>query len=356
MVCVGGGVVLFELRGVELGVRLCGVTLRIDAGVTAILGYSGAGKTSLLSVLAGFERPTAGCIERGEQSAGGALPCYWVPQSGGLWSHVSVRGHVELVSAGKADEILRLFDLWDRRDSYPGELSQGERSRLSVVRAVSAGARVLLMDEPLAHVDPVRKPGYWRQLERQLRGCGVSLVFSCHEPGVVLRHAERVVCLREGRVWYEGGVLELYERAPEQALGEFLGPLNWLDERLLGALGVCDGRLLEAVRRRGGVCMRPEWLCLRGVVESAGAVEQSVGVRSAVGGCVSGGWVSGGVLEVVSSRVAGGLQETVVAGAGGGEWRLLHGGAGGAGAGGAGVWRAGERVRAELFVAEGGRI
>ena len=92
------------------------------------------------------------------------------------------------------------------------------------------------------------------------------------------------------------------------------------------------------------------------MVESAGAVEQSGGVRSAVGGCVSGGWVSGGVLEVVSSRVAGGLQETVVAGAGGGEWRLLHGGAGGAGAGGAGVWRAGERVRAEVFVAEGGRI
>ncbi|MFM7867619.1 MAG: ATP-binding cassette domain-containing protein, partial [Planctomycetaceae bacterium] len=91
-------------RGVELGERLRGVTLRIDAGVTAILGYSGAGKTSLLSLLAGFERPTAGCIERGGQlSGGGALPCYWVPQSGGLWSHVSVRGHVELVSAGKAD-------------------------------------------------------------------------------------------------------------------------------------------------------------------------------------------------------------------------------------------------------------
>ncbi|MFN5742969.1 MAG: ATP-binding cassette domain-containing protein, partial [Planctomyces sp.] len=59
--CRGGGVcVLFDLRDVELGVRLRGVSLRIAGGVTAILGYSGAGKSSLLSVLAGFEQPTCG--------------------------------------------------------------------------------------------------------------------------------------------------------------------------------------------------------------------------------------------------------------------------------------------------------
>jgi len=337
-VAVEGGCVLFELRGVELGERLRGVTLRIDAGVTAILGYSGAGKTSLLSLLAGFEQPTAGWIERGGQlGGGGALPCYWVPQSGGLWSHVSVRGHVELVSAGKADEILRLFDLWERREAYPGELSQGERSRLSVVRAVSSGARVLLMDEPLANVDPVRKPGYWQQLERQLRGCGVSLVFSCHEPGVVLRHAERVVCLREGRVWHESGVQDLYEGAPEKPLGEFLGPLNWLDLPLLEALGMREGWLLKAAERRGGLCVRPERLYLRG--------GQSVAVQS--GG---GSRVCGGVLEVLSSREAGGLRETVVAGACGGEWRLLHVGAGGGG------WCAGERVSVEVLLAEGVRV
>ncbi|MFN5622466.1 MAG: ATP-binding cassette domain-containing protein, partial [Planctomyces sp.] len=311
----GGGVcVLFARRDVELGVRLRGVSLRIAGGVTAILGYSGAGKSSLLSVLAGFEQPTCGSVERADPGAGAALPCYWVPQSGGLWSHVSVRGHVELVSAGTADEILPAFDLWERRDACPGDLSQGERSRLSVVRALSAGAAVLLMDEPLSHVDPVRKPGYWEELSCRLRATGASLVFSSHEPGVVLRHAERVVCLRAGRVWHESAVRDLYERAPDRQLGEFLGPLNWLDGALAVALGL-GAEVLGEADRRGGVCVRPERLRLR-------AAEGGVGADV---GCVAGGrWVRGGVVRVLESRLAGGLAETVVVGVCGRECRLLH--------------------------------
>ncbi len=341
----GGFGVLFELRDVELGIRLRGVSLRLGAGVTAILGYSGAGKSSLLSVLAGFEQPTSGSVERGDLGVGGALPCYWVPQSGGLWSHVTVRGHVELVSAGSADEILRAFDLWERRDACPGDLSQGERSRLAVVRAVSAGAGVLLMDEPLAHVDPVRKPGYWEELCSRLRASGTSLVFASHEPGVVLRHAERVVCLREGRVWHESGVRDLYERAPDRQLGEFLGPMNWLDGALVGGLGL-GAELLGEVGRRGGVCVRPERLRLRGV---------ECGVGTELGAVAGGRWVRGGVVRVLSLRIAGGLAETVVVGAGGVECRLLYvvdgGDAGGAVRVGVGGW-----VCVEVFLPEGAEL
>lgn len=347
---------LFDLRNVELGVRLRGVSLRIGAGITAILGYSGAGKSSLLSVLAGFESPTSGSVKRADSGlagAAGALPCYWVPQSGGLWSHVTVRGHVELVSAAGADEILRSFDLWERRDAVPGDLSQGERSRLSVVRAVAAGAAVLLMDEPLSHVDPVRKPGYWKELACRLRASGTSLVFASHEPGVVLRYAERVVCLREGRVWHESTVGDLYERAPGRQLGEFLGPLNWLDGELAGALGL-GSEVVGEVVRRGGVCVRPERLRLR-VVGGGVGVGSGTGVVAGVGGTSGGRWVIGSVLRVVESRIVGGLAETVVIGAGGGECRLLHG----VECGGGGEWvvgvglGVGSLVCVEVYLSEG---
>ena len=338
--------------------RLAGVSLKIADGFTAVLGYSGAGKSSLLSVLAGYEEPTSGSIERGVPLQGGALPCFWVPQSCGLWAHLSVQRHLELVGAGNADEILHVFDLWERRAALPGELSQGERSRLSVVRALASGARVLLMDEPLAHVDPVRKPRYWRELERLVRASGASLIFSTHEPAVVLRTAERVVCLRDGGVWHESLVEELYERAPCRELGELLGPVNWLDGALAKALGLelADGSG-AGVGGGCGVCVRPERLRLVRVTES--------GER--VGGSESGRAVVGGVVQVRNSQVIGGLAETVVdvslcgsgsgSGTAAGECRLLHGldwGAVGEGIGSGGGWglSAGEWVRVEYCPVE----
>jgi ABC-type sulfate/molybdate transport systems ATPase subunit len=85
----------------------------------------------------------------------------------------------------------------------------------------------LLMDEPLAHVDPVRKPGFWHSVHEIARAAGTQLVFSCHEPEFILRHAQQVVCLHQGQLLWTGSVLELFENPPSAELGRFLGPLNW---------------------------------------------------------------------------------------------------------------------------------
>ena len=230
--------------------RLEGVSVEIPAGITAVMGRSGAGKTSLLNLLVGFERPDRGTIEEGGKEGGGEgessslapglpvapsllrpLSTYWAPPDDGLWPHLTVRRHLEAAAAGdgaRADGLLAAFDLAGVAEARPATLSEGERARVSAARALATGARVLVMDEPLAHVDPQRLGHYWDVLRAHCRERDVSLVFASHQPETVVREADGVLCLDEGRVIWQGAVAEGYDRPPTPELAQFLGPVNWL--------------------------------------------------------------------------------------------------------------------------------
>lgn len=215
---------LWTLGNVNLGPgRLRDVSLTIPSGVTAVLGWSGAGKTSLLNVLVGFEKPERGILD-------GPRTLYWSPQGDGLWPHATVREHLEIVRcpADRVDDMLAAFDLSDRAAVRPAELSEGERSRLSVVRALAAPAKVLVMDEPLSHVDPGRVGRYWSIIRSVLEADERSLVFSTHSPEAAMSQAQHVVCLREGRVLHSGPIAEVYANPPTAEVMECLGPGNWL--------------------------------------------------------------------------------------------------------------------------------
>ncbi|MDG1896658.1 MAG: ABC transporter ATP-binding protein [Fuerstiella sp.] len=267
---------LWELNQVVLAGDSCNridaVSLTIDAGVTAVIGYSGAGKSSLLNLLAGMESPSSGVISNAAEGAhagpekGFPLPLYWVPQDGGLWPQLTVRRHLEVVfamnlrdSIGSDDEcqeitdkLLGQFDLSHRQQAVPAALSKGEQSRLSVARALAANPAVLLMDEPLAHVDSVRRPQYWEVIREHLKRNGASLVFSTHEPEVVISEAGSVICLNEGRVMYTGLVTELYDVPPDPQAASFLGPANWF------AAGELSTWLPEYPIKNDDLCLRPE--------------------------------------------------------------------------------------------------
>ena len=215
---------LWTLDGVSLGpARLRDISLTIHPGVTAVLGWSGAGKTSLLNLLVGFEKPERGIIA-------GPRSVSWVPQNGGLWPHCTAHEHLAIVRPGaeENEEVLAAFDLLDRSEARPGELSEGERARLSVARALVARADVLVMDEPLVHVDPERAGNFWRVIREHLAASGASLVFATHDPERVLGEAQEVICLRGGSVLHEGSVAALYSDPPSAELMECLGPGNWL--------------------------------------------------------------------------------------------------------------------------------
>ncbi len=109
--------------------RLDRVSLRIGSDSTpaspirtAIVGYSGAGKTSLLHVIAGFEEPTSGTIavDSSDASLQSQLPLYWVPQNGGLWNHLTIEQHL-LKAQGREKpntDLLERLDLAQRRKAY----------------------------------------------------------------------------------------------------------------------------------------------------------------------------------------------------------------------------------------------
>jgi len=225
---------LWKLEAVGLSQRLRDITLPIESGVTAILGHSGAGKTSLLNLLVAFEQPDAGNLNAAFDRGAHRVPIFWVPSDGGLWPHLTVAEHIAAVvdtstNAAETNQWLEEFDLTNRRNSRPDTLSAGEQARLAVARALAADATVLVMDEPLVHVDPSRVGKYWQVIRRHLKAKGTSLVFATHSPRSVLAEAQRVICLRDGRVLYNGAVDELYWRAASPELAGCLGEANWVE-------------------------------------------------------------------------------------------------------------------------------
>lgn len=259
------------------GWRLDGVSLHIQPGVTAIIGYSGAGKTSLLNLLTGFERPDRGTCAATLPKLPERLPLYWVPQNGALWPHLTTAEHLQAVTPenrnpDRVDEVLSAFDLDHRRDALPETLSQGERSRLALTRAIASEAAVLVLDEPLSHVDPARCGRYWGALRRFTAESQTSLVFATHVAETVLNEATHAVCLQSGRVVWVGAVSELYHRPPTAELATFLGPANWFGDH------GTNGWLAETAaqtRRNAALCIRPEQLSVVPTQSSPLVVEAS---------------------------------------------------------------------------------
>lgn len=242
--------------------RLHDVRLTIPQGRTAIVGHSGAGKSSLLSIMAGFEFASSGRVNLGSMAAHFNVPLFWAPQDNGLWPHLSVRQHLHAVSGEESktvgefqthgvpgsdlttaeesqtsiDKSLQAFDLIHRQSAYPDQLSRGEQNRLSVLRCLSANPALILLDEPLIHVDPNRQPRYWKQIEDHLKESTASLIFATHQPEIAIAHSDYCLCLNEGSVDWFGPTHQLYNWAPNQQLAEYLGPNNWFENHEVRAI------------------------------------------------------------------------------------------------------------------------
>ena len=237
---------IFQLDRVSLWPgRLRDVSLTIPRGITAVLGASGAGKTSLLNVLAGFEKPTAGKLHGDARVA-------WVPQGDGLWPGCTAREHLTECGVTKtaAGALLTSFDLAHLADAKPPKLSRGEQSRLALARALAMTPRTLVLDEPLAHVDTARSGKFWSVIREHVRGTGASLIFATHAPEIALAEAEHAICLREGGVAFAGKIADLYENPTTPEAANFLGPANWLTPD--------DARQWLCESWAGARCVRPE--------------------------------------------------------------------------------------------------
>lgn len=213
----------------DLELALDAFALRLAATVgpaAAVLGPSGAGKTSLLEAIAGL-RPARGRIVFGGETlldtdAGIDLPpearrVGYVPQGLALFPHLSVqgnllfgrRGETTLDAEGRAlVEALELDPLLDRP---PRRLSGGEQRRVALARALLARPRLLLLDEPTAGLDPERVRRALGEIQALRRRWQVPTLVVTHRRREALALADEVLLLEEGRLRAQGPAMELLE-------------------------------------------------------------------------------------------------------------------------------------------------
>jgi molybdate transport system ATP-binding protein len=205
------------------------VDLNVPArGVTMLFGPSGCGKTTLLRAIAGLEHCAGGFLRVGEmvwQEEGLFVPPHrrslgYVFQEPSLFAHLSVRRNLEYglrrvpegerrVSLERAIELLRIGHLLGRR---PGQLSGGERQRVAIARALAVSPRLLLMDEPLAALDLMRKQEILPYLESLHRELDIPVLYVSHFPDEVARLGDHLVLMEAGRVRAAGPIAGMLTR------------------------------------------------------------------------------------------------------------------------------------------------
>lgn len=210
-------------------------------GVTALFGPSGAGKTTIVNLLAGLDRPDAGrIIVDGRtlfDSEGGVdLPperrrLGYVFQEGRLFPHLSVNGNLtygmRLIppEARQHDfsQIVSLLGLSGLLDRRPGSLSGGEKQRVAIGRALLASPRLLLMDEPLSSLDGVLKEEILPYIERLRDELRLPIVYVSHAIEEVIRLADTLVVLDGGKVVEADTLPNAMGRLRPQGLTDSLG-------------------------------------------------------------------------------------------------------------------------------------
>jgi branched-chain amino acid transport system ATP-binding protein len=216
--------------------------LKVQRGtITALIGPNGAGKTTLFNVLTGFQRPDRGRWEFDGHDISGDAP-YRIAQRGMVrtfqltraLTRMTVLDNLRLAGTGQSGErlwsalmpfrwrsqeqkltqksaqLLQRFELSGVAEDYAGELSGGQRKLLEMARALMVRPRLLMLDEPVAGVNPTLKESLLAHITG-LRDEGMTVVFVEHDMDVVMGISDWVVCMAAGQVIAEG---------PPQAVGE----------------------------------------------------------------------------------------------------------------------------------------
>jgi molybdate transport system ATP-binding protein len=209
----------FELPLARFGLR---VDLDLQHGVTAVMGASGSGKTSLLEVVAGLRKSARGrvvlagevlldtsarrCLAPERRRVG------YVPQDAGLFPHLTALGNVRFGARGDQRRIDQAIDTLEIRPClgrHPSSLSGGERQRVALARALATEPRLLLLDEPLASLDVGLRERILPYLIRIREDWRIPILYVTHNVGEALALADEVLLLAEGRVEAKGPPLAL---------------------------------------------------------------------------------------------------------------------------------------------------
>ena len=216
----------------QLGEFSLSAAFESEGRVTGLFGASGAGKTSLINVIAGLLKPDRGTIVVDGETLDDTAAHVHVPpfrrrigyvfQDARLFPHLDVRQNLDYgrrmnaladdaAARARVTDLLDIGHLIDRR---PGKLSGGERQRVALGRALLSKPRLLLLDEPLGSLDEGRKVEILPYLVRLRDEAGIPMVYVSHDAAELRQLATQIVMLQRGRVTSFGGVKVLTPTPP----------------------------------------------------------------------------------------------------------------------------------------------
>ncbi len=220
------------------------ISFNVSKGdVIGIIGPSGCGKSTLLRCLNLLEIPTSGTIifEGKKMNYYHNLPATrqkigMVFQSFNLFNNMTVLENIILAptkldlltkeeATKKANEFLKKINLLDKKDSYPDELSGGEKQRIAIVRALLMEPDLMLFDEPTSALDP-EMIGEVTDLMREIALGGMTMIVVSHEMNFIKNFTTKVIFMDDGKIIEENTPEELFNNPKDKRLKEFLSKVN----------------------------------------------------------------------------------------------------------------------------------
>jgi molybdate transport system ATP-binding protein len=216
----------------QLGEFSLQASFESEGRVTGLFGASGAGKTSLINIIAGLLKPDRGTVAidgetLDDTAANLHVPAHrrrigYVFQDARLFPHLDVRQNLDYGrrmnrltdDPAQRKRVTDLLDIGGLMDRRPGKLSGGERQRVALGRALLSKPRLLLLDEPLGSLDEGRKVEILPYLVRLRDEAGIPMVYVSHDAAELRQVATQIVMLQRGRVTSIGGVKVLTSTPP----------------------------------------------------------------------------------------------------------------------------------------------
>lgn len=227
-----------ENVSLQLGdLRLCDVTFDVQGGdYFVLLGASGAGKTAILEIIAGLRRTTQGRIRFNNIDITNCpiqrRKIGLVYQDHALFPHLTVARNIAYsMNGARALELARDFGVEHLLARMPGTLSLGESQRVALARALASGPEILLLDEPMASLDPQARAGI-RPLLRRLHANGQMIIHVTHDYEEALALATRVAILEDGRICQMGSVEQVFHHPKSRFVASFVGIRNFFHGNL----------------------------------------------------------------------------------------------------------------------------
>ena len=218
-----------------------------DKEYFSLLGPSGCGKTTLLRVIAGLIDPDNGEIYIGDRRVDKDPPedrdIGFVFQTFALfphmntWDNVIYGPKVKNYDTKKAEtighEVLELVKLNERLDAYPNELSGGMMQRIAVARALAAGAKTLLLDEPLGQLDAKVRNEIRYEIRKMAKDLNLTAIHVTHDQSEAMSISDRIAVMKKGKIVQIGTPQELYMSPKSLFVAHFIGESNFLEGYIL---------------------------------------------------------------------------------------------------------------------------